>query len=813
MHIRAYFEIAHGGNAINSLDFHPTGRKLVTGGHGSHGIAGEVKVWDVTCIYGTGGSKKDIAVLGTANFQYNVNCVRFSLSGKDIGVADDGKTVTILRLQSRTKNGEGKIIEIYRPAYTVMGHILEVLHVEFSPTSIMLASTSIDGCCKIWNIKNWPQCLANLNEKNGGHKEGEAIKGCSWDPMGKLLATQSSDRSLKIWKVYSWECLWTLTEPFLESSQSTMFLRMDWSPDGSMLIVPSTVNNSGPTAQIIMRKDWSFEKDLVGHRRPLACVAFCKELKVFTDEKGRKHFGYVVALGGRDRTLSVWQIPKTRRPIVVIKEIVKLTIVDMKWFGRHLAISSLDGSVRFVIFKESEIGVSVSEHELNQHCVKIYGFGLPSQTLTPSSDSQNPESELDEADQWSKKISEIFAYEKREKSTKQKLDKVISTTTATISAPSSEPSTAPIATSALEKSNEENSGPSMIVRTKVGKKRIMTTFLGGLEEAVDESPKISKTSTEFPQRHLSTTPIQLQQSPVASEVIVATAEKIDEERDVKNYLKNIKFNYEIKKSTKLIINNDAEMEYYYDKYTKEKPLQVQPYFGINYYDKNNSKQTITVTNEKTHGIGKKIARIWNLQENINSQIDGHIIGCDVNRQFLIIVKESNDLEMIVRETGKSRNICKLPETPKSIKLFGDWLIVLFMNQTFMLFNVSSPLIPLGQACHGSLEAFGKHEDGQLIIHNSQLIFITSNQKIFIGSIEKRKWIQINLPNSKFSRFPTWLFPALPSTSAGIFNQIINRISLKSFQTPSTTTTFIPPSDQYIRALILPRMQTTSMQTF
>uniref|UniRef100_A0A914PQ75 CNH domain-containing protein n=1 Tax=Panagrolaimus davidi TaxID=227884 RepID=A0A914PQ75_9BILA len=303
----------------------------------------------------------------------------------------------------------------------------------------------------------------------------------------------------------------------------------------------------------------------------------------------------------------------------------------------------------------------------------------------------------------------------------------------------------------------------MIVRTKVGKKRIMTTFLGGLEEAVDESPKISKTSTEFPQRHLSTTPIQLQQSPAASEVVMAAAEKIDEERDVKNYLKNIKFDYETE---------------------------------------NNSKQTITVTNEITHGIGKRIARIWNLQENINSQIDGHIIGCDVNKQFLIIVKESNDLEMIVRETGKSRNICKLPETPKSIKLFGDWLIVLFMNQNFMLFNVSSHSTPLGQACHGSLEAFGKQEDGQLIIHNSQLIFITSNQKIFIGSIEKRKWIQANLPNSKFSRFPTWLFPALPSTSAGIFNQIINRISLKSFQTPSTTT-FIPPSDQYIRALILP----------
>uniref|UniRef100_A0AC34F5T7 Protein HIRA n=1 Tax=Panagrolaimus sp. ES5 TaxID=591445 RepID=A0AC34F5T7_9BILA len=788
MHIRAYFEISHGGNAINSLDFHPSGRKLVTGGHGTSGIAGEVKVWDVTGVYGSYGSKKDIGVLGTANFQ-----CKFSLSGKDIGVADDGRTITILRLQSRTKNGEGKIIEIYRPAYTVMGHLLEVLHVEFSPTSIMLASTSIDGCCKIWNLKNWPQCLANLNEKNGGHREGEAIKGCSWDPMGKLLATQSSDRSLKIWKTFTWECLWTLTEPFLESSQSTMFLRMDWSPDGAMLIVPSTVNNSGPTAQIIMRKDWSFEKDLVGHRRPLACVAFCKDLKIFTDEKNRKHFGYVVALGGRDRTLSVWQIPKTRRPIVVIKEIVKLTIVDMKWFGRHLAISSLDGSVRFVIFKESEIGVSVSEHELKQHCVKIYGFGLPSQTLSPTtSDSQNAESEMDEADQWSKKISEIFAYERKEK---PKLKLAVEKSAPTPPTPQSS-APPPTIQAAAPKSSE---GPSMIVRTKLGKKRMMTTFLGGLDEEIDE-PKIAKTSIEFPQRHASstTTAAETDGTKVVAEKIV-----VDDERDVKNYLKNIKFDYEKKKPTNLIIDNDAAMEYYYDSYTKDKPLQVLPYFGINYYNDINSKHTITVTNEITHGIGKKVARIWNLKENINSQIDGHIIGCDVNRQFLIIVKENNEMEMIERETGKSKNICQLPETPKSIKLYGDYLIVLLMNQDFLMFNISSSSLPIGKICTGSLTAF-KNQKGHLSIHNGQPLFITSNQTAFIGSIEKRKWIQAILPvqNSRFSKFPPWLFSTLPSSSAAILNQIIKRISTDSnYQTSSTK--FIPPSDQFVRALTLP----------
>lgn len=33
-----------------------------------------------------------------------------------------------------------------------------------------------------------------------------------------------------------------------------MFCRMDWSPDGAYLVVPSSMNNAGPTAQLIRRK-------------------------------------------------------------------------------------------------------------------------------------------------------------------------------------------------------------------------------------------------------------------------------------------------------------------------------------------------------------------------------------------------------------------------------------------------------------------------------------------------------------------------------------------------------------------------------
>ena len=314
-----------------------------------------------------------------------------------------------------------------------------------------------------------------------------------------------------------------------------MFTRMDWSPDGAILIVPSTVNNSGPSCQIIMRKDWTYEKDLVGHRKPMGCVvcyllvflhktvfifqAFCKELRMFNDDKGRKFFGYVVAIGGRDKTLSVWSIPKSRRPIVVIQDIVKLSIVDMRWYGRNLAISSLDGTVRFVIFKESEIGISLSENELNQQCVKIHGCGLPSQSLTPSADAHDTENDLDEADQWSKKISEVFSLEKQ------------ATITERPKVPVTAPPLPPVPPVVAKPSEETKPGPTMVVRSKSGKKRIMTTFLGALEAA--DEPKISKITTEFPERH--------QPTPEAEK---KSDEKGEVESDLKNYLRNTKFNYD-----------------------------------------------------------------------------------------------------------------------------------------------------------------------------------------------------------------------------------------------------------------------------
>jgi len=51
-----------------------------------------------------------------------------------------------------------------------------------------------------------------------------------------------------------------------------MTLRHDWSPDGKYLISAHAMNNSWPTARIIERNGWKWEKDCVGHRKAVNCV-------------------------------------------------------------------------------------------------------------------------------------------------------------------------------------------------------------------------------------------------------------------------------------------------------------------------------------------------------------------------------------------------------------------------------------------------------------------------------------------------------------------------------------------------------------
>lgn len=64
-----------------------------------------------------------------------------------------------------------------------------------------------------------------------------------------------------------------MTDCFNECSATTHVLRLSWSPDGQYLVSAHAMNGGGSTAQIIEREGWRQDKDFVGHRKAITCVA------------------------------------------------------------------------------------------------------------------------------------------------------------------------------------------------------------------------------------------------------------------------------------------------------------------------------------------------------------------------------------------------------------------------------------------------------------------------------------------------------------------------------------------------------------
>ena len=99
------------------------------------------------------------------------------------------------------------------------------------------------------------------------------VKGVAWDPVGVFFASQSDDKTLKIWRTLDWSQEKCIDEPFRQTGANTYVLRLNWSPDGQVLISAHAMNNGAPTAQVIQRdKEWSTKLDFVGHRKAVTSV-------------------------------------------------------------------------------------------------------------------------------------------------------------------------------------------------------------------------------------------------------------------------------------------------------------------------------------------------------------------------------------------------------------------------------------------------------------------------------------------------------------------------------------------------------------
>ncbi|XP_053948377.1 protein HIRA homolog [Anastrepha ludens] len=367
--------VHHDDKPIFSVDVHQECLKFATGGQGLD--SGRVVIWNLLPVLSEKVEQDESIpkmLCQLDNHLACVNCVRWSPNGQMLASGSDDKLVMIWRMSKGPSGvfgtgGLQKNAESWKCAATLRGHSGDVLDLAWSPNERWLASCSIDNTIIIWDVQAFPNMVTTLRGHSG------LVKGVAWDPLGKFLASQSDDRSVKMWKTSDWSCSSTITEPFKGCGGTTHILRLSWSPDGLYLVSAHAMNGGGPTARIIEREGWKCDKDFVGHRKAVTCVRFHDTVLTRQASNADRKLQYCcMAMGSRDRSLSVW-MTALNRPLVVIHDLFRDSILDLSWGPAKciLMACSGDGTVACLQFSESELGTPVSDEEKNSLFQKTYG--------------------------------------------------------------------------------------------------------------------------------------------------------------------------------------------------------------------------------------------------------------------------------------------------------------------------------------------------------------------------------------------------------------------------------------------------------
>uniref|UniRef100_A0A2S2NXP5 Protein HIRA n=1 Tax=Schizaphis graminum TaxID=13262 RepID=A0A2S2NXP5_SCHGA len=368
--------ISHNGMPIFSIDIHPDGTRLATGGQGRD--SGLVMLWNTAAVLDENSENDENVpkmLCQVDSHLASVNCVRWSHSGKFLASGGDDKIIMVWTLSKYPNSGNIVFgtknivnIETWKCMFTLRSHSGDILDLAWSPRDSYLASCSVDNTIIIWDAQKFPSVHKVLSGHTG------LVKGVSWDPIGKYISSQSDDKTLRIWRTSDWKTDTIVTTPFKDCGGNTSVLRHSWSPDGQYLVSAHAMNNNGPVAKVIERDGWTYEKDYVGHRKAVNCVRFSNS--IMERKVGKKnHHMCLCAVGSRDTNVSVWQTG-LKRPVVVLESLFQGPVLDLSWStnGLNLYACSYDGTIAILIFDPKDIGKALTNQDKNVIFEKMYGI-------------------------------------------------------------------------------------------------------------------------------------------------------------------------------------------------------------------------------------------------------------------------------------------------------------------------------------------------------------------------------------------------------------------------------------------------------
>ncbi|ORY52826.1 WD40-repeat-containing domain protein [Leucosporidium creatinivorum] len=371
---------------IYTLSLHPDGSRLATGG-----LDTKIRMWSTLPILDEKTEQKEEVpkLLSTLTSHSGVvMCMRWSSSGIYLASGSDDKIVMIWSLEQGTG---GKVwgstetnVENWKAVRRLVGHDSDVSGVAWSPDDAYLASSGLDGVVLIWSGQDF-----GLIRRLDGHMG--FVKGIVFDPVGQYLASQSDDNTLKIWRTADWRMHANVAEPF-EDAPKTNVVRPTWSPEGTHIVTPNSMNGPVFVAAVIDRATFKSNNSMVGHSNIVEVAAF--NPLIFLRDPAKpvigSNFCTLLALSAGS-SISIW-VTSQSQPLVVLDDVFDRDILDLSWSadGTQLWACSSEGHVAAFTFAISEFGTPVPAGTKESFFASNYGVqprARPALTAQSSSSS------------------------------------------------------------------------------------------------------------------------------------------------------------------------------------------------------------------------------------------------------------------------------------------------------------------------------------------------------------------------------------------------------------------------------------------
>ncbi|MCF4969875.1 nSTAND1 domain-containing NTPase, partial [Nostoc sp. CMAA1605] len=207
---------------------------------------------------------------------------------------------------------ENRAIEIN----TLEGHSNEIRSITYSPNGKQLASASLDGSIKIWDISTGKTLTTIKDHSN-------TVYSVTYSPDGKQLASASLDKSIKIWDISTGKTITTF------KGHSNTVYSVAYSPDGQKLASASL----DKTIKIWDISTGKTITTLKGHS---------DGVRSFTYSPDGKH----LASASLDGSIILWNV-RTGKPLTTLKGHSN-TVYSVAYNpnGQQLVSASLDGSIK-----------------------------------------------------------------------------------------------------------------------------------------------------------------------------------------------------------------------------------------------------------------------------------------------------------------------------------------------------------------------------------------------------------------------------------------------------------------------------------